>query len=208
MPHVREIIPVVVLNHSITSASSGIASIHRHDCKDIEREQRKHGSSIYGPYDSVDLALRDYIDSEMEEMGYSDEDVKVHPCCRKSSANEGGKVMAVATPKKSTRKTTAGNGRNVRKATKTTTPRSALDAKSEKALDAKLSGLVFKSEKVAVAARRYAVKLVKKQQGLRTSIPPHTGLTEAQAETVRKAVAVKAKAPAKIAAEPIDGNGK
>ena len=82
MPHVRELIPVVVLNHSITSASSGIASIHREGCKDIEREARKHGSSIYGPYDSVDLALAAYIDSEMEELGYSDSDVKVHPCCR------------------------------------------------------------------------------------------------------------------------------
>jgi hypothetical protein len=204
MPHVREIIPVVVLNHSITSASSGIASIHRHDCKDIEREQRKHGSAIYGPYDSVDLALKDYIDSEMEEMGYSDDDVKVHPCCRQSSANEGGKIMATTTTQKT---------RKARSSRKATTPvvkqsRSQLDAKSEKAMDAKLSGLVFKSEKVAVAARRYAVKLVKKQLGLRTSIPPHTGLTEAQAESVRKALAPKVKAPAKTAAEPIDGNGR
>ena len=56
MPHVREIIPVVVLNHSLIKDS--IASIHRHDCKDIEREQRKHGSVIYGPFDSVDLVLK------------------------------------------------------------------------------------------------------------------------------------------------------
>lgn len=188
MPHVRELIPVVVLNHSITSASSGIASIHREGCKDIEREARKHGSSIYGPYDSVDLALAAYIDSEMEELGYSDSDVKVHPCCRRrADGTEAKEAIAMTATTTKTRK-----ARSTRKASSTkksvVTPRSVLDAKSDKAMDRKLSGLVFKQEKVAVAARRYAVKLVKKQQGLRSSTPPHTGLTAAQAESVRKAL--------------------
>lgn len=185
MPHVRELIPVVVLNHSITSASSGIASIHREGCKDIEREQRKHGSSIYGPFDSVDLALANYIDSEMEEMGYSDSDVKVHPCCRQRGDGTKAKEATMAT------KTTSRSTRSTRKATTrkaVVQSRSALDAKQEKAMDAKLAGLVFKQQKVAVAARRYAVKLVKKEQGLRTSIPPHTGLTAAQAKSVREAL--------------------
>lgn len=204
MPHVRPIIPVVVLNHSITKDS--IASIHRHDCKDIEREQRKHGSAIYGPYDSVDLALKAYIDGEMEELGYTDDDVKVHPCTRQNADGTEAKetIMATQTTKKQrTTRKAATSQRRVKQ--QVVSPRSTLDAKSEKAMDAKLSGLVFKSEKVAVAARRYAVKLVKKQQGLRTSIPPHTGLTEAQAESVRKALAPKVKAPAKTAAEPFNG---
>lgn len=186
MPHVRELIPVVVLNHSITSASSGIASIHREGCKDIEREQRKHGSSIYGPYDSVDLALAAYIDSEMEELGYSDSDVKVHPCCRQRGDGTKAKEATMATTTTKTRSTRSTRKASTKKSV--VTPRSVLDAKSEKALEKALSGIVYKQEKVAVAARRYAVKLVKKQQGLRSSIPPHTGLTENQAKAIREAL--------------------
>jgi len=72
--------PVVVLNHSIISTH--IASVHREGCQDIERESRKHSSSVYGPYDNVEAALADYIDEEMEEMGYDRQDVKVHNCAK------------------------------------------------------------------------------------------------------------------------------
>lgn len=192
MPHVREIIPVVVLNHSLIKDS--IASIHRHDCKDIEREQRKHGSVIYGPFDSVDLALKNFIDGEMEELGYTDDDVKVHPCTRQHADGTEAKeaIMATQTTQKTRKARSTRKAATTRKAVvkKDVTPRSQLDAKAAKAMDAKLAGLVFKQEKVAVAARRYAVKLVKKQQGLRTSVPPHTGLTEAQAKSVREALGV------------------
>jgi hypothetical protein len=71
---------VVVLNHSIIRDS--IASVHKQGCGAIEREALSHGSSVYGPYESVEAALADYIDSEMEEMGYDRRDVKVHACCK------------------------------------------------------------------------------------------------------------------------------
>jgi hypothetical protein len=71
---------VVILNHSIISDS--IASIHREGCGAIEREQLKHSSSLYGPFDSVEAALEDYLDPEMVEMGYAEQDVKIHSCTR------------------------------------------------------------------------------------------------------------------------------
>jgi len=37
---------------------------------------------VYGPYDNVEAALADYIDEEMEEMGYDRQDVKVHNCAK------------------------------------------------------------------------------------------------------------------------------
>jgi hypothetical protein len=70
---------VVVLNHSIVR--DHIAHVHREGCKDIERDSRTHGSSVYGPYDSVEAALADYLDEEMEDLGYSEIDVRVFPCC-------------------------------------------------------------------------------------------------------------------------------
>ena len=69
----------VTLNHSISR--DHIAHVHRHGCKDIERDARHHGSSIYGPYETVQAALDAYLDDEMIEMGYSRDDVRVFPCC-------------------------------------------------------------------------------------------------------------------------------
>lgn len=190
MPHVRELIPVVVLNHQISRGHIG--SIHRVGCKDIEREANAHGSIIHGPYDSVDLALAQYIDSEMEEMGYSDEDVKVHPCCRQRGAqrNEGGKKMAAKTTKKATTSKT------------TKAAREAGTPAMEKQLDEKVAPL-FKNGK-QVAAVRYGRKLLKKKAGMRSSTPPQTGLTNAEAAKVAKALGFVAKAPAKKVAEPLD----
>lgn len=72
---------VVVLNYSISREH--IASVHKVGCKDIERDMNHHGvHSPYGPFDSVEDALADYIDGEMSEMGYGVEDVKVYPCCK------------------------------------------------------------------------------------------------------------------------------
>ncbi len=72
--------PVVVLNHSIVR--DHVAHVHRQGCKDIERDARAHASSIYGPFDTVEEALADYIDGEMVELGYGPEDVRVFPCCK------------------------------------------------------------------------------------------------------------------------------
>ncbi|HSV08570.1 MAG TPA: hypothetical protein VLI07_18785 [Candidatus Binatus sp.] len=71
---------VVILNHSISREH--IAHIHRDGCRDIERDAREHGSQIYGPFESVEAALADYVDGEMAEMGYGPEDVRVFPCCK------------------------------------------------------------------------------------------------------------------------------
>jgi hypothetical protein len=72
--------PVVVLNHSIVRTH--IAHVHRAGCKDIERDVRAHASSVYGPYETIEEALDEYIDAEMEELGYSRSDVRIFPCCK------------------------------------------------------------------------------------------------------------------------------
>lgn len=71
---------VVVLNHSVIR--DHIASIHREGCSAIEREKLNHGSSIYGPFDTVEIALADYLDEDMLDLGYSERDVRVHACAR------------------------------------------------------------------------------------------------------------------------------
>ena len=58
---------VVVLNHSIISTH--IAHVHREGCKDIERDARSHGSSVYGPFETVADALADYLDEGDDRAG-------------------------------------------------------------------------------------------------------------------------------------------
>lgn len=70
---------VVLLNHSVVK--NHVASVHRAGCKDIERDAGAHASVVY-EYASVAEALADYVDEEMEEMGYSVQDVKVHGCAK------------------------------------------------------------------------------------------------------------------------------
>jgi len=70
---------VVLLNHS--SMTDEIASIHRIGCRDIKRDTARHGSYAM-EYATVEEALADYIDEEMEEMGWGRDDVKVHACAR------------------------------------------------------------------------------------------------------------------------------
>lgn len=69
-----------VLCHSIIKDES--ASVHRAGCKDIEREARQHASSVHSVTGTVDDAVASWLDGEMEEMGYSEADVKVHNCCK------------------------------------------------------------------------------------------------------------------------------
>ena len=71
---------VVILNHSVVRTH--IAHVHREGCRDIERDALAHASQIYGPFATVEDALASYIDEEMEEFGYSVEDVRVFPCCK------------------------------------------------------------------------------------------------------------------------------
>lgn len=71
---------VVLLNHGVIR--DHIASVHKAGCRDIERDQRQHGSVLY-EYDSVDEALAEYLDSEMREQGWHERDVKVHACTRR-----------------------------------------------------------------------------------------------------------------------------
>jgi len=70
---------VVVINYQLMRDE--IASVHKEGCRDIPRNIQDNWGVQYGPFDSVEEALSDYIDSEMEEMGWTREDVKVFPCC-------------------------------------------------------------------------------------------------------------------------------
>ena len=72
---------VVLLNHGVIR--DHIASVHREGCRDIRRDQLKHGSQLHR-FDSLEDALSDFIDSEMEEQGWSRADVKVHNCTREA----------------------------------------------------------------------------------------------------------------------------
>lgn len=71
---------VVVLNHQLVREH--IASVHKEGCRDIERDKRNHWSVEMGPYDSLKEALDNYIDAEMQEMGWSLSDVKIYPCAK------------------------------------------------------------------------------------------------------------------------------
>ena len=75
-------VPCVVLNYSISRVE--IASIHRVGCGAIEKDMRAHGVyEPYGPFESVEAAMAAFVDEEMIEMGYSEDDVKVHGCCKR-----------------------------------------------------------------------------------------------------------------------------
>lgn len=71
---------VIVLNYGVSK--DYIASVHKDGCGAIQKDAEDHAAVQYGPYDTVADALSDYIDSEMEDMGYSAADVKVHGCCK------------------------------------------------------------------------------------------------------------------------------
>lgn len=64
-------------------------SIHAEGCSDIERsEKREYGAnvSIHEAASAEEARDEIMLDSELKEMGYTDEHVKIYPCCRNSSA--------------------------------------------------------------------------------------------------------------------------
>jgi hypothetical protein len=122
-----------------------------------------------------------------------------------SDGNRRRKIMARTSTQrtsKTTTRTTKGRKNVEPKQTKQRVVVPAIENEIAK----KLAGL-FKSESVQLAAMRYARKVLKHRQGLRTSTPPTTGLTKKQAEQVIAALDAKkrvVKAPAKTLAEPLD----
>ena len=60
------------------------AAIHRTGCKDLEREARDErvepGYGHLGPFSTVVAALNDYLDGDLEELGY-DESIVHLPAC-------------------------------------------------------------------------------------------------------------------------------
>lgn len=73
-----------ILNHSLVRDE--IASVHRPDCKGIERERLDHGSSVHHIIaETGDDAADVWIDEELQEMGYTVDDMKVHSCTKKAA---------------------------------------------------------------------------------------------------------------------------
>jgi hypothetical protein len=64
-------------------STNHIGSIHRTGCKDITKDANEH-AGVVTELDSATLAeaLATYIDAEMEDMGYSTDDVRVLPCAK------------------------------------------------------------------------------------------------------------------------------
>ena len=69
-----------VLYYSISREHQG--SIHRSGCSDIEKDRREHGASKVNVVGTLQDAIAAWLDDEMEEMGYSEADIKVLPCAK------------------------------------------------------------------------------------------------------------------------------
>lgn len=95
---------------SITGGNDLPFSLHRKGCKDIEREARRRGASTeHITADRIADAVAHIIDEELEEMGYSAADVKVHNCCKANHPKSKEDTTMARTARKSTpaKKTTA-----------------------------------------------------------------------------------------------------
>ena len=58
------------------------ASIHKAGCRAIKDDLRTHGGFTNAFTGTVQDALDGYIDDEFKEMGFTEQDVKVHACCK------------------------------------------------------------------------------------------------------------------------------
>lgn len=84
-------------------------------------------------------------------------------------------------------------------------PRASLSDKDSAKVAKAVAGLGF-DEDTTKAATRYATKLVKKQQGLRNTPAPRTGLTAEQAKSVRQSLGIKDPEPKAEKTETADAS--
>jgi hypothetical protein len=70
-----------ILSHAVVH--SYVSSIHKAGCRDIKREKRLHGSVEYDVNGTLEDALDTAIDTEMLDLGYTQDDCQIHACCRK-----------------------------------------------------------------------------------------------------------------------------
>lgn len=71
-----------ILNFSISHDHVG--SIHAAGCKDIKRDRFEHAAIVYEvECETWQEARAHYIDDEMVELGYGNDDVRIHNCARK-----------------------------------------------------------------------------------------------------------------------------
>ena len=59
-----------------------IGSIHRADCQAWGRDAKNHCGDVEHFSGTLEEALAHYLDAEVRELGYSEDDVHVHNCCR------------------------------------------------------------------------------------------------------------------------------
>ena len=60
-----------------------VGSVHADKCADIERDARRHGGHAVAGFASIEEA----IGTEIFELGYTVEDVKILPCTRRRKTN-------------------------------------------------------------------------------------------------------------------------
>lgn len=70
-----------LVQHSISRGF--IASIHKEGCKHIKKDRQQHGGPTQEmtAKSGVDAVAR-YVDKELQEMGYTVDDVNVCPCAK------------------------------------------------------------------------------------------------------------------------------
>jgi hypothetical protein len=58
-------------------------SIHRDGCKDIKRDANEHSAYITYVEGNINDAMNSVLDEEVREMGWTEDAVKIHNCCKK-----------------------------------------------------------------------------------------------------------------------------
>lgn len=73
---------VTLINYPLSDMH--IASVHKAGCRDIQKDAAKHGCALRDVrhFAGVDAALGDWVDGEMQELGYTPDDVKIFSCAR------------------------------------------------------------------------------------------------------------------------------
>ena len=69
---------VIVINHQRVKREYW--SIHKVGCKDIKRTVQETWGVSGGKFASVTAAMAEYLDEELSEMGYTEDDFKIYAC--------------------------------------------------------------------------------------------------------------------------------
>lgn len=73
-----------LLFFAVLAHGDGLWHVHKEGCQDVTRTLRNdvvNGADIYHTDKDVNAVVKKVLDPEIREMGYTEEDVKVHPCC-------------------------------------------------------------------------------------------------------------------------------